>query len=127
VSVTDPQSPKVLRVDPCRSKVFSFLEWRESAEEIRDEATNRLIRPEGPTLHVRYRGNGSEWEFYPVSESEFLALSNPGPIYDYSVGKAFGSIIKAYKSSRQLKSGQRQETVKQREEAEQRAGRRWLV
>ena len=121
------KSPITLRLDPAPSKVFTFLEWNANSPEIRDENTNRLVMPEGPSLRVRYRGNGAEWEFFPVSLEEAQALFNPGQIYDYSIGKAFGSIIKAHKSGRLLKSGDRQATKEQREETEQRAGRRWLA
>ena len=47
--------------------------------------------------------------------------------YNFSIGSAFADLIKGQKSSRQVKSGERQETRKQRAEIEQRAGRRWLA
>ena len=92
-----------------------------------DEATGRTIRPQGPTLHIRYRYNGAEWEFWPVSEDEARQVMNPGALYGYSIGSAFGSIIKAHKSGRLIKSGERQATKQQREQEEKREGRRWLA
>jgi hypothetical protein len=126
-SPSPTNGPQVLRLDPSPSKVFSWLEWNPAAEELRDEASGRISRPAGPTLHVRYRSTGAEWEFWPVSELEARTVFNPGPIYDYSIGHAFGSIIKAHKSGRLVKTGDRQATQQQRAEVEQRAGRRWLV
>ena len=120
------KSPTTLRLDPSPSKVFSWLSWSEDAPAILND-NGRTVRPSGPTLTCRYRGNGAEWEFWPVSREEAQTLFNPGQIYDYSIGKAFGSIIKAHKSGRLLKSGDRQATKEQREETEQRAGRRWLA
>jgi hypothetical protein len=52
---------------------------------------------------------------------------NPGPEFDFSIGRAYGSVIRAHKSGRLVKSGERQETVRQRVETEKRAGRRWLA
>ena len=121
------QSPKSLRLDPSPSKVFSFLEWTDEAPAVLDEATGRTIRPAGPTLHIRYRYNGAEWEFWPVSEDEARQVMNPGALYGYSIGSAFGSIIKAHKSGRLIKSGERQATKQQREQEEKREGRRWLA
>jgi hypothetical protein len=124
--MTEPSS-KEFRLDPCRSKVFSWISWTESAPAVLDETTGRALRPAGPTLTVRYRYNGSEVEFWPVSESEARQVMNPGVVYDYSIGKAFADLIKSHKPSRQLKSGERQATKQQREEIETRAGRRWLA
>lgn len=106
---------------------FSFLEWVLDAPEIRDGATNRVLRPMLPTLTVRWRYNGSEAEFWPVEEQTARAVMFPGAVYDYSIGRAFADLIKSRCSSRQIKSGERQSTIKQREETEQRAGRRWLA
>jgi len=121
----DPQS-QVIRLDPSPSEVFSWLAWDPAAPEVLDDR-GRTIRPAGPTLTIRYRYNGAEWEFFPVSESEAREVMNPGQKYGYSIGSAFGSIIKAYKSGRQVRSGDRQETRRQREVEEKREGRRWLA
>ena len=56
-----------------------------------------------------------------------MTVMNPGATYGFSIGSAFSQIISAHKSGRTVKSGERQETVKQREEIEQRTGRRWLA
>ena len=120
-------APTTIRLDPSPSKVFSWLSWMEDAPAVLDETTGRTLRPAGPTLTVRYRYNGSEVEFWPVSESEARQVMNPGALYSYSIGSAFADLIKSHKSSRQIKSGERQETVKQRAQIEQRAGRRWLA
>ena len=115
------------RLDPSPSKVFSWLEYIPDAPALLDEITGRTIRPAAPVLHVRYRTTGAEWEFWPVSESEARQVFSPGAIYDFSIGQAFADLIKSHKSSRQVKSGERQETVKQRAVEEKRAGRRWLA
>jgi hypothetical protein len=120
-------SPITLRLDPSPSKVFSWLQWDENAPAILDEISGRTLQPAGPTLTIRYRYNGAEWNFWPVSLEEARAVMNPGATYNYSIGSAFGSIIKAHKSGRLIKSGERQETRKQRAVEEQRAGRRWLA
>lgn len=117
----------IIRLDPSPSKVFSWIEFDPDAPESIDPQTLRTSRPAGPTLRVRYRTTGAEWEFFPVSEAEARKVMNPGAEYDFSIGRAFGSIIKAYKSGRLVKSGERQETKRQREEVEQRVGRRWLA
>ena len=58
----------------------------------------------------------------------FIRHSQPGRAPQYVVsGSAFGSIIKAHKSGRQVRSGDRQETRRQREVEEKREGRRWLA
>jgi hypothetical protein len=121
-----PESPLIIRLDPSHSRVFSWLEWREAAEEVLDER-GRTIQPAGPILRVRYRYNGSEAEFWPVSQEEARQVMNPGSAYGYSIGSAFGQIIKGHKSGRQVKSGDRQATKAQREEIEKREGRRWLA
>lgn len=124
---SDPvQPPNKIRLDPCRSRIFAWLEWDPDAPEFRDDR-GRLLQPAGPCLNVRFRGNGAEWSHWPVSESEARLVMNPGAIHDYSIGHAYGSIIKAHKSSRAVKLGERQATKQQREEAENRAGRRWLA
>ena len=117
----------IIRLDPSPSKVFSFLEWASDVPEVRDSATNRLVQPSGPALHIRYRYNGAEWIFWPVSEEEARQVMNPGAKYGFSIGSAFGQIIKPYKSVRLVKSGERQSTKTQREVEEKRAGRRWLA
>lgn len=117
----------VLRLDPSPSRVFSWLEYDSAAEELADEVTGRVSRPAAPLLRVRYRTTGVEWEFWPVTESEARRVLQPGQEFDFSIGRAFGELIKSRKSSRMVKSGDRQETKKQREEVEQRAGRRWLA
>ena len=122
----DPASPKVLRVDPSPSKAFSWMEWREAAEEARDTA-GRLLQPAGPSFRVRYRTTGAEWEAFPVSEEEAVRVLRPGAEFDYSSGRAYSQLIAPYKSKRLVKTGDRQATQQQRAEVEQRAGRRWLA
>ena len=87
----------------------------------------RLVQPAGPALLVRFRSTGAEWSHWPVSEDEARRVMNPGREYNFSIGRAYGEIIRAYKSSRMVKPGERMETRRQREQAEQRAGRRWLA
>ena len=41
----------------------------------------------------------------------------PGQEFDFSIGRAFSQLIKGRKSQRQVKSGERQETKRQREQA----------
>ena len=120
------EQPQIIRLDPSPSKVFSWLSYDPDAPAVLDD-NGRTLRPAGPTLTVRYRFNGSEFEFFPVSFEECQAVFNPGAIYDYSIGKAFGSIIKSHKSSRKISSGERQSTKAQREQEEKREGRRWLA
>jgi hypothetical protein len=120
-------SEQILRLDPAPSRVFTFLEWNPEVAELRDENTNRLIRPAGPTLHVRYRTTGMEMEFWPVSLEEARRCLFPGAEFDFSIGRAMSQVIQPYKSKRMVKSGERQETKKQREQIEERAGRRWLA
>jgi len=117
---------KTIRLDPSPSKVFSWLEWVEDSPEVRDYR-GRIIQPAGPTLFVRFRYNGAEWAHFPVSREEAIEVMNPGAKYGYSIGSAFSSIIKAYKSGRAVKLGERRETVKQREQEEKREGKRWLA
>ncbi len=124
--MTQP-SPTTIRLDPSPSKVFSWLSWCDAAPRVCDEITGRTIRPAGPTLTVRYRYNGAEWEHWPVSEEEARELFNPSAKYGFSIGSAFSSIIKAHKSGRLVKSGERQETKAQREELKKRSCRRWLA
>jgi hypothetical protein len=118
--------PRTIRLDPAPSKPLSWLEWCEDSSAVLDDR-GRTIQPAGPSLRVRYRYNGTEKEYWPVTEEEALAVMNPGAAYGFSIGSAFSQIISAYKSGRTVKSGERQETVKQREEIEQRTGRRWLA
>ena len=120
-SPTAAASPSAtIRLDPSPSKAFSWLEWEPNVPESEYHPACSLLR-------VRYRYNGSEFEFWPVSEEEARKVMNPGAAYGYSVGSAFSQIIKAYKSGRLVKNGERQSTVKQREEIEKREGRRWLA
>ncbi len=119
-------SPARLRIDPSPSRVFSWLDWREDAEAVLDDR-GRLVQPAGPALLVRFRSTGAEWSHWPVSEDEARRVMNPGREYNFSIGRAYGEIIRAYKSSRMVKPGERMETRRQREQAEQRAGRRWLA
>jgi hypothetical protein len=119
-------SPSPIRLDPSPSKVFTWLEWNPEAEAVINER-GHTVRPAGPTLTVRYRYNGAEHEFWPVTREEAQQVMNPGQLYGFSIGSAFGQIVKAHKSGRLVKSGERQETKKQREEVEQRSGRRWLA
>lgn len=125
----DPTSltPRILRLDPSPSKVFSFLEWNPDAPEVRDKATSRLIQPAGPALHVRYRTTGAEWFAWPVTEQEARTVMFPDARYDFSIGRAYSQIILPHKSKRMVKSGERRATKEQRVEQEQRAGRRWLA
>jgi len=118
--------PKILRVDPSPSRVFSWLEWREFTEAVLDER-GRTIQPAGPSLRVRYRTTGAEWEAFPVSEEEAIRICRPGAEFDYSSGRAYSQLIAPYKSKRLVKSGDRQETRRQREQEEKREGRRWLA
>lgn len=120
------QSDRSVLLNPSPSKVFSWILWEPAAPAVLDDQ-GRTIQPAGPVLTVRYRYNGAEQSFWPVSEQEAKQVMNPGPLYDYSIGKAFGDIVKAHKSGRLIKPGERQSTVKQREEIEARAGRRWLA
>ena len=115
-----------LRLDPSPSKVFSWLEYDPDAPEVRDDR-GRVIRPAGPILTVRYRFNGAEFEHWPVTEDEARRVMQPGKEFDFSIGRAFGELIKAHKSGRQVKLGERRETRKQREAEEKREGRRWLA
>ena len=78
----------MIRLDPCPSKVFTWLEH------------------DGDKLRVRYRWGGNEWEFWPVTEEEAKAVMNPSQKYGFSVGSAFGQIIKPYKNGRKLGSDQ---------------------
>ena len=124
---TTQSEPKTLRLDPAPSKAFTWLLWQEAAEAVVDER-GRTIQPEGPCLTVRYRTTGLEVCSWPVSEQEARRVMQPGPEFDYSIGQAFNAIVKAVgKSGRKVKMGERQETRKQRDEVEQRAGRRWLA
>jgi hypothetical protein len=122
-----PPPSGLLRLDPSPSKMFTWLQWEPEASEIRDEASGRMIRPALPTLTVRYRTTGAEWEFWPVTESEARLVFQPNAVYDYSIGRAFSQLVKGRKSQRQVKPGERQETVRQRGVEEKRAGRRWLA
>jgi hypothetical protein len=124
--VMETPSPKTLRLDPAPSKAYAWIQWDENAPEIRDENSNRLIRPAGPTLTARFRSTGAEWEHWPVSEQEALAVMRPNGTYDYSVGRAMSQVIQPHKSKRLIKSGERQETKKQRAEVEKRAGKLWI-
>ena len=117
----------IIRLDPSPSRVFSWLEYEPDAPELLDERTKRLARPAASLLRVHYRFNGAEWEFWPVTQEEAQAVMHPGAEYDFSIGRAFGEIIKAHKSGRMVKSGERRETVRQREEIAKREGRRWLA
>lgn len=119
-------SSHITRLDPSPSRVFSWLEYVPDAPAVLDDR-GRMIRPAGPTLTARYRFNGAEWEFWPVTEEEAKQVFNPGATYGYSIGSAFSQIIKARKSGRLVKVGERRETVKQREDIEKREGRRWLA
>jgi len=123
-----PTNPlRSLRLDPSPSRVFSWLFWEEDAPAAVDEVTGRVFRPAGPTIHVRYRTTGLEMEAWPVSEDEARRIFQPGAEFDYSIGRAWSQIVMPHKSKRQVKSGERQETKRQRGAVEQRAGRRWLA
>jgi hypothetical protein len=114
------KSPATLRLDPARSRVFSWIEY---VPDVPEDAH----RPQTSLLRVRYRTNGTEMEFWPCSEEEAKKVMNPGAEFDYSIGRAFSQVISPYKSKRLIKSGDRQETKRQRVEVEERAGRRWLA
>jgi hypothetical protein len=116
----------IIRLDPCPSKVFSWIEFNPAAEAVLDDR-GHTIQPAGPCLTVHYRYNGAEWTHWPVSREEAIAVMNPGAVYGYSIGSVFSQLIKSYKSSRMIKTGERQETKRQREEIERRAGKRWLA
>jgi hypothetical protein len=120
-------SPGVLRLDPCQSKVFSWISWDPESLEIRDEVSGRLIQPAGPALTVRYRTTGAEWTAWPVSEEEAHAVMQPGSLYDFSSGRAYSQLILPRKSKRMIKPSERRATSEQRAEVEKRAGRRWLA
>ena len=120
------EQPQPIRLDPSPSKVFSWLEWQPDAEAVLDDR-GRTIQPTGPCLHIRYRYNGSEFCFWPVDQDEAQRVMNPGPTYGFSIGSAFSQVIAPYKSKRLVKSGERQETKRQREVEEKREGRRWLA
>lgn len=109
------------RIDPCHSKAFSWMEWFPHLEPLSDEQ-GRFVRPGSPVLRVRYRYNGAEWEFWPVSEDEWREVSNPGQKYGYSIGSAFSQIVKAHKSGRMVKAGE-----KQAKSPEAKPARRWLA
>jgi len=127
-SPTNAKAPAtILRLDPAPSRVFSWIDWQANAPALLDEASGRTLRPAGPTLHARYRTTGMEMEAWPVSEEEARRILHPGAEFDYSIGRAWSQIVIPHKSKRTVKSGDRQETKKQRKEAEQRAGRRWLA
>ena len=116
-----PESPTIIRLDPSHSRAYSWLEWCELAE-----ATDH--HPVCSTLTVRYRTTGDEQTFWPVSREEAQKIFNPGAAFGYSIGSAVDQVIKkAGKSSRMVKSGDRQATKAQREEIEKREGRRWLA
>jgi hypothetical protein len=119
--------PPIIRIDPCRSRVFAWIEFNSDASEVRDEVTNRLVQPAGPAITARYRTTGMEMTAWPITEEEARRIMQPGAEFDYSSGRAWSQIVMPYKFKRTVKSGQRQETVKQRTEIEQRAGRRWLA
>jgi len=124
--MTDP-SPKELRLDTAPSRAFSWLSWQEVSQPITDER-GRTVRPAGSVLTVRYRTTGLEMEFWPISIDEAQQLFNPGARYGYSIGSAFAQIARAVgKSSRTIKSGERQATKAQREQQEKQSGRRWLA
>lgn len=122
-----PPTPGLLRLDPSPSRVFTWLQWEPEAPEVFDPTANRVIRAAMPLLTVRFRTTGLEQEFWPVTESEARRVMQPGQEFDFSIGRAFSQLIKGRKSQRQVKSGERQETKRQREQAEQQAGRRWLA
>ena len=123
--MTEPSS-KELRVDPCHSKVFSWLFWQEHAEAVLDER-GRTIQPAGPAITARYRTTGMEMTAFPVTEEEARKIMWPDATYNFSSGRAWSQIVMPYLSKRIVKPGDRQETKRQREQAEQQAGRRWLA
>jgi len=124
--LSEMPAPTKIRLDPAPTKVFSWIEFDPDGPQVLDDR-GRTIQPAGPCLNIRYRYNGAEWSFYPVSEDEARAVMNPTAKYGFSIGSAFSSVIKAHKSGRAVKIGDRQATVKQREEIEKREGRRWLA
>lgn len=80
-----------MRLDPCPSKVFSWMEH------------------EGDVLRIKYRYNGAVWEFWPVSDEEAKLVMNPGQKYGFSIGSAFSQVIKAHKNGRQVGKVEKQE------------------
>jgi len=96
----------VTRLDPTHSRMFSWLEFDDSDAE-------------NPVLRARYRTNGAEWEYWPVTEDEAKRVMNPGKEYEFSIGRAFGDLIKSRKNARPLSKG----AVKSPEKTE----RRWLA
>jgi hypothetical protein len=123
--MTDPSS-KTLRVDPCHSKVFSWIFWQEAAEAVLDDR-GRTIQPAGPAITARYRTTGAEWCAWPCSEEIARRIMQPGQEFDFSSGRAWSQLMMTRMSKRMVKSGERQETVRQREQQEKQSGRRWLA
>ena len=123
--MTEP-SPKELRVDPAPSKVFSWLHWCEEAPAVLDER-GRTIQPAGSCITARYRTTGAEWCAWPCSEETAVRIMRPGAEFDYSSGRAWSQLVIPRMNKRLVKPGERQETKRQREQAEQQAGRRWLA
>ena len=123
--MTDP-SPKELRLDPAPSKVFTWLHWREEAPAVLDER-GRTIQPTGPCITGHYRTTGAEWTAWPCTEEDARRIMWPGQEFDFSSGRAWSQIVMPYKSKRLVKPGERQETVRQREQQEKQSGRRWLA
>lgn len=83
----------MIELNPSPSKVFSWLRW------------------DSGILTVRYRYNGAEWDFYPVTEEEAGEVMNPGARYGFSIGSAFSQIIKSHKNGRLREQGQSQPVV----------------
>jgi hypothetical protein len=68
-----------------------------------------------------------EMTAWPITEEEARKIMWPDATYNFSSGRAWSQIVMPYLSKRIVKSGDRQETKRQREQAEQQAGRRWLA
>jgi hypothetical protein len=123
--------PRLIRLDPAPSQMFSSLLWEEEGEEVVDEQSGKTVQPGGPCLTVKFRGTGSTWCYWPVSREEAGKVLFAGPAYDFSIGRAFSDLIRAAgKSSRQIRPAGRQQTREQGEQREQAGalpGRRWLA
>lgn len=114
------KSPTILRLDPSPSRVFSWLEFEADASGVTDDR-GRVIRPASSVLRVKYRYDGAIREFWPVSEEEAREVFNPGAKFGFSIGSAFGQLIKPYKSSRLAQPGEKPVKVEKKVE------RRWLA
>jgi hypothetical protein len=116
----------ILRIDPCPSKVFSWIEFNPDSPAVLDDR-GRTIQPAGPCITARYRTTGAEWCAWPCTEEIARRVMQPGAEFDYSSGRAWSQLVMPRLSKRLVKPGERQETVCQREAIEKQFGRRWLA